>query len=52
MNARRLLFLVPILTALAAPRSRAADDAGTTVDAVLSAYGGWARLSTETDFRP
>lgn len=51
MNARRLLLLVPILTALAATRSTPADDAGNTIDAVLSAYGGWARLSTITGYR-
>ena len=51
MNARRLFFLVPILIALAITRPAAADDAGTLIDAVLSAYGGWARLSTVTGYR-
>ncbi len=51
MNARSMLYLVPILTALSSSASSGTDDPGTTIDAVLAAYGGWTRLSSVTGYQ-
>ena len=51
MNARRLLLLAPILTAFAATPAAPADDASAVIDSVLSAYGGWTKLSAIKGYR-
>ena len=43
--------MAPILTALSATPAAPADHAGTVIDSVLSAYGGWTKLSAITGYR-